>query len=181
MGLYDLILQLSELDYKTQSLFSIECHFFHGYLHLTLCRIKSNLSSLFSPPWTFPLFFQYSKICVFGNMIFQFTAFFCFYDRPTQYHNFINILPIYVQTKPVKVPKWIQSIIFIFSLEKILQGIPWWVFVCLFLCNFYFFHYSWFTVFCQFLCTAKWPSHTYIHIFFFSHYPPTCSITSDWI
>ena len=47
--------------------------------------------------------------------------------------------------------------------------------------DFYFFHYSWFTVFVNFYCTEKWPSHTYTYIFLFSHYPPSCSITSDWI
>ena len=30
-------------------------------------------------------------------------------------------------------------------------------------------------------CTAKWPSHAYIYTFFFSHYPPSCSIISDEI
>ena len=31
-------------------------------------------------------------------------------------------------------------------------------------CNgFYFFHYNWFTVFCRFLCTPKWPNHTHTH------------------
>ena len=28
----------------------------------------------------------------------------------------------------------------------------------------------------NFLLYSKWPSHTYIHSFFFSHYPPSCSI-----
>ena len=32
----------------------------------------------------------------------------------------------------------------------------------------------------NFCFTAKWPSHTHIYIFFFSH-PPSCSITSDSI
>ena len=30
-----------------------------------------------------------------------------------------------------------------------------------------------------FYCTAKWPSHMCVCILFFSHYPPSCSITSD--
>ena len=33
----------------------------------------------------------------------------------------------------------------------------------------------------NFCCTAMWPSHTYIYTFFFSHYPPSFSITSDYI
>ena len=34
----------------------------------------------------------------------------------------------------------------------------------------------------NFCCVAKWPSYTHIYIlYFFSHYPPSCSITSDWI
>ena len=33
----------------------------------------------------------------------------------------------------------------------------------------------------NFCCTAKWPSYTYIYTFFFSHHPPLCSVTSDWI
>ena len=45
----------------------------------------------------------------------------------------------------------------------------------------YFFHYSWFTVFCQFLLYSEVTSHTYTHTFFSSHYPPSCSITSEWI
>ena len=32
-----------------------------------------------------------------------------------------------------------------------------------------------------FYCTAKWPSHTYIYTFFFSHSSPSCSIASDEI
>ena len=36
--------------------------------------------------------------------------------------------------------------------------------------------YSVLSIFC---CTANWPSHTYIYTFFFSHYPPSCSIISD--
>ena len=47
-----------------------------------------------------------------------------------------------------------------------------------FLNYFYFFHYTWFTVFCQFLLYSKM-TQLYIYIFFFSHYPPSCSITSD--
>jgi len=51
---------------------------------------------------------------------------------------------------------------------------------------FYFFHYSWFTVFCQFLLYSKVTqsnthTHTHTYTHFFSHYPPSCSITSDWI
>ena len=45
--------------------------------------------------------------------------------------------------------------------------------------GFYFFHYSWFTVFCQFSLYSK-VTQSHIYIFFFSHYPPSCSITSDW-
>ena len=40
---------------------------------------------------------------------------------------------------------------------------------------FHLFHYSWFTVFCQFLLHRK---VTYIYIFF-SHYPLSCSIICD--
>ena len=44
-----------------------------------------------------------------------------------------------------------------------------------------FFH-SWVTRFCQFLLYSKGTqSHIYIYTFFFSHYPPSCSITGDWI
>ena len=32
-------------------------------------------------------------------------------------------------------------------------------------------------MFYQFCCTANWPC--FLYIFFFSHYPPSCSITSD--
>ena len=52
---------------------------------------------------------------------------------------------------------------------------------------FKFFHYSWFTVSCQFLLYSKSDPVEcvcvciYIHIFFFSYYPPSCSITRDWI
>ena len=46
--------------------------------------------------------------------------------------------------------------------------------------DFYFFHYSWFIVFCQFILYSK-VTQSRIYMFFFSHYPPSCSITSDWI
>ena len=46
--------------------------------------------------------------------------------------------------------------------------------------DFYFFHYSWFTVFGQFLLYSK-VTQSYIYTFFFSHYPPSCSIISDQI
>ena len=41
-----------------------------------------------------------------------------------------------------------------------------------FLNNFYFFHCSWFKVFCQFLLYSK-VTQTHIYTFFFSHYPPS--------
>ena len=50
--------------------------------------------------------------------------------------------------------------------------------------SFYFFYYSWLTLFCL-CCTGKWPSlththtPTHTHTFFFSHFPPSCSITND--
>ena len=49
--------------------------------------------------------------------------------------------------------------------------------------DFLFFHYSWFTVFCQFspLQQRDTVSLTHSHTFFFSHYAPSCSITSDQI
>ena len=33
----------------------------------------------------------------------------------------------------------------------------------------------------NFYCKKIEPSNTYIHTFFFLYYPPSCSITSDWI
>ena len=42
----------------------------------------------------------------------------------------------------------------------------------------FIFYYSWFTIFCQFLLYRKM-TQSYIYIFFFSPYPPSCSITSD--
>ena len=60
--------------------------------------------------------------------------------------------------------------------------------IIVFFNDFYFFHYSWFTVFCQFSTVQQWPSlthththtHTHLcthtHIHSFSHYPPSCSI-----
>ena len=50
--------------------------------------------------------------------------------------------------------------------------------------DFYFFHYNRLTVFCQFLLYSKMTqshthTHTHIHTFFFSHFPPSCSIISD--
>ena len=50
----------------------------------------------------------------------------------------------------------------------------------LFLFYFYFlnFYYSWFTMYSQFLLYSK-VTHAHIYTFFFSHYPPSCSITSD--
>ena len=53
--------------------------------------------------------------------------------------------------------------------------------------DFYSFHYSWFTVFHQFSTAQKSDpmSHTYLYthahtyVFFFSHCPSFCSITSD--
>ena len=51
--------------------------------------------------------------------------------------------------------------------------------IYLFINDFYFFHYRWFTVFCQF--STQWGdpvTSTYIHSFF-SHNPPSCSIISD--
>ena len=50
---------------------------------------------------------------------------------------------------------------------------------------FYFFHDSWFTVSCQFLLFSKVTqpyiyTYEYTYIFFFSHYPPSCSITNKW-
>ena len=33
----------------------------------------------------------------------------------------------------------------------------------------------------NFYWTARWPGHTYLSTFFFSHYPPSCSILSDKI
>ena len=55
----------------------------------------------------------------------------------------------------------------------------------LFFNDFYFSHYSWFTVSCQFSAVQQSDpvththTHTYIYILF-SHYPPSCSITSDY-
>ena len=58
---------------------------------------------------------------------------------------------------------------------------------------FVFFHYSLFTVFCLFLLYSKviqssiclsiiiYLSIYLSSIFFFTHYPPSCSITSDWV
>ena len=44
------------------------------------------------------------------------------------------------------------------------------------------FYYSWITMFCLFLLYSKvTPLYIYIHSFFFSHYPLSCSITSDQI
>lgn len=48
---------------------------------------------------------------------------------------------------------------------------------------FYFFYWTIVDLQCcaNFCFTAKWPSHTYIYIlFFFSYYPPSWSIPSDW-
>ena len=46
--------------------------------------------------------------------------------------------------------------------------------------DFYFFHFSWFTVFCQFSAVQQSDPVTRTYItFFFSHYPPSCSIISD--
>ena len=50
----------------------------------------------------------------------------------------------------------------------------------IFFFRFYFFYYSCFTLFCQFLLYSK-VTHTHIYTFFFSHYPPSYSITSDSI
>ena len=42
-------------------------------------------------------------------------------------------------------------------------------------------YYSWFTMFCQFLLYSKvTPLYIYVYILY-SHYPPSCSITSDQI
>lgn len=46
--------------------------------------------------------------------------------------------------------------------------------------DFYFVYYSWFMVFCQFSTVQQSDlvTHTHTHSHFFSHYPPSCSITS---
>ena len=59
-----------------------------------------------------------------------------------------------------------------------------WLKECLF-CDFNFFHYSLFTVFCQFLLYSNLTqSHicvcVCVCVLFFSSYPPSCSITSDF-
>jgi len=55
--------------------------------------------------------------------------------------------------------------------------LSWWLQHLFCFNDFYFFHHSWFKVFCQFSTVrARWASHTYIYTFFFSHYPPPCSI-----
>ena len=46
---------------------------------------------------------------------------------------------------------------------------------------FIFFHYSWFIVFCHFSTVQQSDLITHIYTFFFSHYPPSCSILSDQI
>ena len=45
--------------------------------------------------------------------------------------------------------------------------------------GFYFFYYNWFVMFCQFPLYIRMTqdTHTHTHTFFFSHYPPSCSIT----
>ena len=50
-----------------------------------------------------------------------------------------------------------------------------------FLMIFIFFHYSWFLVFCKFSAVQQRDpvTQTYIHAFFLSHYPPSCSVISD--
>ena len=47
--------------------------------------------------------------------------------------------------------------------------------------DFYFFHYSWFTVFCPFSTVHQGDPITHIYACFFSHYLPSCSITCDQI
>ena len=45
--------------------------------------------------------------------------------------------------------------------------------------DFYFFHYSWFTIFSQFSAVQQGDPVTQIYTLFFSHYPPSCSIKID--
>lgn len=48
-----------------------------------------------------------------------------------------------------------------------------------FLNDFYFFQYSWFTVFYQFYTVQQRDPVTHTYIVFFSHYPPSFSIISN--
>ena len=63
------------------------------------------------------------------------------------------------------VPLWYESMYFLFIL------------FCFLFKN----YYSWFIMFCQFLSYSKVTQIVciYIYTFFFSPYPPSCSITSD--
>ena len=76
------------------------------------------------------------------------------------------IQKIYPQSSPKGMPSYFTGSVSVFV------NIFW----------FLFFHYGWFTMFCQFLLYSK-VTQSYIHayIFFLSHYPPSCSIISDWI
>ena len=53
--------------------------------------------------------------------------------------------------------------------------------ITVFLNDFYFFHYGWFTVLRQLSMVRQSDPVTHTHIFFSSHHPPSCAITSDWV
>jgi len=72
--------------------------------------------------------------------------------------------------------RFIHQTSYVRDQSKVLLGV--------FFFNFYFFCYSLFIMFCRFLLFSKGTqsyTHTYIyiHTLFFSHYPPSYSITSD--
>jgi len=55
-------------------------------------------------------------------------------------------------------------------------GCPIWAFIFFFLefSDFYFFHHSWFTVFCPFSTVQQvTQSHIHVYILFFTHYAPS--------
>lgn len=108
---------MSELNPKIHFLYSPLSAIFHAYLHLTSYRMKSNLSSL-----SFKIFFATAKymqnMCILKGFSNSLHSSIFVIGLLNITNNFINSMPISVQVKHLKLPKWNQSIIFTSFSEK---------------------------------------------------------------